>query len=61
MTHESVTVVSECLSLMVLLQTMSQGNDCQRGFMNLLLEAIVMVFLSTGDGISKVVQTGNSV
>ncbi|XP_061348491.1 protein SWEETIE-like isoform X3 [Gastrolobium bilobum] len=52
-TRDSVTIVSECLSLMVLLQTQSKGNDCQRSFMHLLLEAIVMIFLSTGDGFSQ--------
>ncbi|KAH1054813.1 hypothetical protein GLYMA_08G364200v4 [Glycine max] len=52
-TRESVTIASECLSLLVLLQTLSKGDDCQRSFMNLLLEAIVMIFLSTEDGISQ--------
>ncbi|RYR59970.1 hypothetical protein Ahy_A04g017089 isoform A [Arachis hypogaea] len=52
-TRESVTIVSECLSLMVLLQTLSKGDDCQRSFMNILLEAIVIIFLSTEDGSSK--------
>ncbi|XP_068489389.1 protein SWEETIE isoform X2 [Phaseolus vulgaris] len=53
MTSESVTIASECLSLLVLLQTLSKGNDCQRSFMNLLLEAIVMIFLSTEAGLSQ--------
>ncbi|KAK7374934.1 hypothetical protein VNO80_08377 [Phaseolus coccineus] len=52
-TSESVTIASECLSLLVLLQTLSKGNDCQRSFMNLLLEAIVMIFLSTEAGLSQ--------
>ncbi|KAK4279829.1 hypothetical protein QN277_011541 [Acacia crassicarpa] len=52
MTKESVTIASECLSLMVLLQTMSRGKDCHRGYTNILLQAIVMVSLSTGDGFS---------
>ncbi|RDY13657.1 Protein SWEETIE, partial [Mucuna pruriens] len=52
-TRESVAIASECLSLLVLLQTLSKGNDCQRSFMNLLLEAIVMIFLSTEDEFSQ--------
>ncbi|KAI4352232.1 hypothetical protein L6164_006505 [Bauhinia variegata] len=52
-TRDSVTITSECLSLMVLLQTLSRGNDIQKGFMNLLLEAIVKIFLSTEGGVSK--------
>ncbi|KAK7269008.1 hypothetical protein RIF29_21723 [Crotalaria pallida] len=52
-TKESVTIASECLSLLVLFQTLPKDNDCQRGIMNILLEAIVMVFLSTGDGFSQ--------
>ncbi|KAK7295809.1 hypothetical protein RJT34_18721 [Clitoria ternatea] len=52
-TRESVTIASECLSLIVLLQTLSKDNDCQRSFMNLLLEAIVIIFSSTEDGFSQ--------
>ncbi|XP_027929548.1 protein SWEETIE isoform X2 [Vigna unguiculata] len=55
-TRESVTIASECLSLLVLLQALSKGNDCQRSFMNLLLEAIVMIFLSTEAGFSQEVR-----
>lgn len=51
-TRESVNIASECLSLMVVLQTLAKGNDCQRSFMTLLLEAIVTIFLSTTDGFS---------
>ncbi|CAL0321677.1 unnamed protein product [Lupinus luteus] len=52
-TRESVTIACECLSLMVLFQTLQKDDDCQRGFMKILLAAIVMVFLSTGDGFSQ--------
>ncbi|XP_019453005.1 PREDICTED: HEAT repeat-containing protein 5B isoform X4 [Lupinus angustifolius] len=52
-TRESVTIACECLSLMVLFQTLQKDDDCQRGFMSILLAAIVMVFLSTGDGFSQ--------
>ncbi|XP_022635843.1 protein SWEETIE isoform X2 [Vigna radiata var. radiata] len=55
-TRESVSIASECLSLLVLLQTLSKGNDCQRSFMNLLLEAIVTIFLSTEAGFSQEVR-----
>ncbi|KAI5432457.1 protein SWEETIE [Lathyrus oleraceus] len=51
-TKESVNIASECLSLMVVLQALAKGNDCQRSFMTLLLEAIVTIFLSTTDGFS---------
>ncbi|XP_058736234.1 protein SWEETIE-like isoform X1 [Vicia villosa] len=52
LTKESVNIASECLSLMVVLQALAKGNDCQRSFMTLLLEAIVTIFLSTTDGFS---------
>ncbi|KAK2359319.1 HEAT repeat-containing protein [Trifolium repens] len=54
-TRESVNIASECLSLMVVLQTVAKGNDCQRSFMALLLEAIVTIFLSTTDGLSPAI------
>ncbi|KAG6716276.1 hypothetical protein I3842_04G041200 [Carya illinoinensis] len=50
LTKESVTIVGECLRILVLLQTLSKGSESQRGFMNLLFEAIVMVFLASEDG-----------
>ncbi|KAL4652128.1 hypothetical protein ACB092_01G210800 [Castanea dentata] len=53
LTKESVTIVSECLRILVLLQTLSKGSESQRSFMNFLFEAIIMVFLATEDGISK--------
>lgn len=40
---------------MVVLQALAKGNDCQRSFMTLLLEAIVTIFLSTTDGFSPVI------
>ena len=38
----------------MLLQTVSKTEECQRGFMNLLLEAIVMVFSASEDVRSQV-------
>ncbi|XP_048328605.2 protein SWEETIE isoform X2 [Ziziphus jujuba] len=52
-TKESTTVAGECLKFLVLLQTVSKDSDCQRGFMNLLLEAIVMVILASEDSYSQ--------
>ncbi|KAL9427618.1 hypothetical protein AB3S75_029744 [Citrus x aurantiifolia] len=46
---ESVTIAGECLRILMLLQTVSKTEECQRGFMNLLLEAIVMVFSASED------------
>lgn len=55
LTKESVTVVGECLRILVLLQTVSKGSESQRCFMNLLFEAIVMVFLASEDELSQVI------
>ncbi|KAI9153290.1 hypothetical protein LWI28_008916 [Acer negundo] len=52
-TKESVAIVGECLRIMMLLQTVLKSSECQKGFMNLLLEAIVMVFSASEDGSSK--------
>lgn len=46
---ESVAIAGECLRILMLLQTVSKTAECQRGFMNLLLEAIVMVFSASED------------
>ncbi|XP_024037767.1 protein SWEETIE isoform X2 [Citrus clementina] len=46
---ESVTIAGECLRILMLLQTVSKTEECRRGFMNLLLEAIVMVFSASED------------
>ncbi|GMI85490.1 SWEETIE [Hibiscus trionum] len=53
MTKESVAIAGECLQVLMLLQTVSKGSDCQRGFMNLFLEAIVMVFSASVDSRSQ--------
>ncbi|XP_059452821.1 protein SWEETIE isoform X2 [Corylus avellana] len=53
LTKESVTVVGECLRILVLLQTVSKGSESQRGFMNLLFEAIAMVLLASEDELSQ--------
>ncbi|KAJ6288020.1 hypothetical protein OIU77_026305, partial [Salix suchowensis] len=50
---ESVAIAGECLRFLVLLQTLSKANECQRGFMNLLLKAIVMIFSASEDDSSQ--------
>lgn len=50
-----MTIVGECLRILVLLQTLSKGGESHRGFMNLLFEAIVMVFVASEDGFSQVI------
>ncbi|CAK7344397.1 unnamed protein product [Dovyalis caffra] len=50
---ESVAIGGECLRFLVLLQTLSKSNECQRCFMNLLLKAIVMVFSASEDDSSQ--------
>ncbi|XVF71655.1 hypothetical protein PTKIN_Ptkin12aG0057000 [Pterospermum kingtungense] len=53
MTKESVAVAGECLQVLMLLQTVSKGSECQRGFMSLLLETIVMIFSASVDNCSQ--------
>lgn len=43
-TKESIAIAVECLRFLVLLQTVSNVGECQKMFMNLLLEAVVMIF-----------------
>ncbi|XP_044468488.1 protein SWEETIE isoform X3 [Mangifera indica] len=52
LSKESAATAGECLRILMLLQTVSKSDECQRGFMKLLLEAIVMVF-SASDGSSQ--------
>ncbi|KAB1211181.1 HEAT repeat-containing protein 5A [Morella rubra] len=61
LTKESVAVVSECLRILVLLQTLSKGSKSQRGFVNLLFEAIVMVFLASEAEFSREVSDLRSI
>ncbi|KAL3525448.1 hypothetical protein ACH5RR_013820, partial [Cinchona calisaya] len=51
--RESVTIVGECLKILMLLQALSRGSECQKGILNLLLEAIVMVFSASGELLSQ--------
>ncbi|BBH06892.1 HEAT repeat-containing protein [Prunus dulcis] len=56
-TEKSATVAGECLRLLVVLQTLSKSSECQRGFMNLLLEAVVVVFKASEEGSSQEINT----
>lgn len=49
-----MAVAGECLRILFLLQTLSKSSECQRGLVHLLLEAIVMIFSATEDGLSVV-------
>lgn len=49
-----MAVAGECLRFLVVLQTLSKASECQRGFMNLLLKAIIMVFSASEDDSSQV-------
>ncbi|KAK1357513.1 hypothetical protein POM88_050769 [Heracleum sosnowskyi] len=44
---EAVLVTGECLKILMLLQTLSSSTECQKGLMHLLLEVVVLVFLTT--------------
>ncbi|OWM90253.1 hypothetical protein CDL15_Pgr006574 [Punica granatum] len=43
-TKESAAIVGERLRILVVSQTISKNSGCQRGFMTLLLEAVIVVF-----------------
>ncbi|KAG8384070.1 hypothetical protein BUALT_Bualt04G0079800 [Buddleja alternifolia] len=47
--REAIAIAGECLKILMLLQTLSKGSDNQKGLINLLFEAILMIF-STSDG-----------
>ncbi|KAK3425934.1 hypothetical protein EUGRSUZ_F02484 [Eucalyptus grandis] len=51
-TKESAVIVTECLRIFVLLQTLSKSSNSQRGYMTLLVEVILRVF-SAGSGYSE--------
>lgn len=55
--REAVAIATECLRILAILQTLSKGSESQKDLMNLLLEAIVMVFSSSDDDLSLVVWT----
>ncbi|ESQ28765.1 hypothetical protein EUTSA_v10017993mg [Eutrema salsugineum] len=53
MNKESVVIAGECLRLIMLLQTHSNVDELQKGFMRLFLESILVVFSKTSDGVSQ--------
>ncbi|XP_023550989.1 protein SWEETIE isoform X2 [Cucurbita pepo subsp. pepo] len=52
-TKESIAIAIECLRFLVLLQTLSNVSECQKTFMNLLLEAVVMIFSASASSNAK--------
>ncbi|XAR51546.1 hypothetical protein NMG60_11006201 [Bertholletia excelsa] len=48
----AVAIASECLRILVILQTLSKASECQKGYINLLLEAIIMIFTAS-DNLSQ--------
>uniref|UniRef100_A0A2P2MKT4 HEAT repeat-containing protein 5B isoform X2 n=1 Tax=Rhizophora mucronata TaxID=61149 RepID=A0A2P2MKT4_RHIMU len=50
---ESGIIIGECLRFLVLLQTLSKASECQQGFMDLLLKAIIMVISASEDKSTK--------
>ncbi|XP_031395568.1 protein SWEETIE isoform X2 [Punica granatum] len=52
-TKESAAIVGECLRILVLLQAISKNSVCQRGFMTLFLEAVIVVFSVHEEGYSE--------
>ncbi|XP_030484965.2 protein SWEETIE isoform X1 [Cannabis sativa] len=52
-TKESAAVAGECLRLLVLLQAVSKDSECQRGYVKLFLEAIVMIIMASENGYSQ--------
>ncbi|KAJ8637016.1 hypothetical protein MRB53_011283 [Persea americana] len=50
MDKEAVTIASECLRILVLLHTLSQGSESQKAVMNLLLEGIIMILSASTEG-----------
>lgn len=52
---EAVIVTGECLKILMLLQTLSNSTECQKGLMHLLLEVVVLVFSTTEKEMSQVI------
>ncbi|XP_065854037.1 protein SWEETIE isoform X2 [Euphorbia lathyris] len=50
---ESAAVAGECLRFLALLQTLAKASECAKGFMNLLLNSIIVVFLASEDNSSQ--------
>ncbi|KAL7101750.1 hypothetical protein ACP275_08G074200 [Erythranthe tilingii] len=51
--REAVAITGECLKILMLLLTLSKGNDHQKGLIHLLLEAILMIFLMSDGSLSQ--------
>ncbi|XP_052195097.1 protein SWEETIE isoform X2 [Diospyros lotus] len=50
--REAVAIISECLRILVILQTLPKSSESQKGLMNLLLGAILMVFSAADNDLS---------
>ncbi|GAB4832302.1 hypothetical protein Ancab_006313 [Ancistrocladus abbreviatus] len=53
LSKESAALIGECLKTLMLMQAVPKGEDCQKGLMNLLLEAIVLVLARTENSLSQ--------
>ena len=60
-TEKAAFVAGECLRLLVLLQSSSKSSECQKGFMNLLLEAVLVIFKASEEGSSQVIYSSTLV
>lgn len=47
--REAVAIAGECLKILMLLQTLSKECDYEKGLIHLLLESVLMIFV-TSDG-----------
>ncbi|MCL7033976.1 hypothetical protein MKW94_027185 [Papaver nudicaule] len=53
MMRESAIIIGECLRLLVLLHALSKERKCQKGLLNLFLEAVIMVVSASSDDSSQ--------
>ncbi|KAH6784621.1 hypothetical protein C2S52_009580 [Perilla frutescens var. hirtella] len=51
--REAVAIAGECLKLVMLLQTLSKECDYEKGLMHLLLEFVLMIFLTSDGSLSQ--------
>ncbi|XP_047310511.1 protein SWEETIE isoform X2 [Impatiens glandulifera] len=51
--RQAAAIVSECVRVLMLLQTLEKDQKFQKALMHILLEAVLMIFFASEDGISQ--------
>lgn len=58
--RESAAIAGECLKIVMVLQTLSKDRDCEKLLIHLLLESVLMIFMTSAGSRSQVMSMFSS-